>query len=118
MKNVLITGAAGFVGSQLAHRLESKGIKVFCLDNMSFGHVSNSTRSGKTLENFLEKDVRDKSIKSIMTSIDVVFHFAGIAPLPNNQCDPQASISNNVEGTANIIEIARKAGGKEIQKSV
>lgn len=48
----------------------------------------------------------------VLNGADCVFHFAAIAPLPDNQRNPQKSVQNNIESTANVLELSRKAGVK------
>lgn len=111
MSKVFITGMAGFVGSSLAHAL-SHDHEVIGIDNMSYGHESNLIRNGKRLTGFHIADARDRSIQDLIKGSDVVFHFAGIAPLPDNQVNPQECVSNNIEATANILEASRREGVK------
>jgi nucleoside-diphosphate-sugar epimerase len=112
MSKIFITGMAGFVGSSLAHAL-SEEHDVTGIDNMSYGHESNLIRNGKRLTGFQIADARDRSIQGLLKDVDVVFHFAGIAPLPDNQVNPQECVSNNIESTANILELSRRAGVKQ-----
>ncbi len=112
MTKVFITGIAGFIGSSLAHSL-SNTCEVVGIDNMSYGHESNLTRDGKRLTGFHIADARDRNLQDLVRGSDIVFHFAGIAPLPNNQLNPQECVSNNIESTANMLELSRKVGVKQ-----
>lgn len=115
---VLITGAAGFIGSQLAYKLWQDNNKVVLLDNFSYGKEDNLIFPDKDFRSeIIRADVRDKVvIDSLMKSnhFDCVFHIAGIAPLPDCQTNPQEAIDVNVIGTVNILENARKYGVKKI----
>lgn len=111
--NYLITGGAGFIGSQLAYRLHKMGHKITLLDDMSYGHFDNLRFDDGDLMQFLEiGNVRDaKTVSRILSekSIDVIFHIAGIAPLPDCQSDPCKAVDVNVNGTVNVLECARRA---------
>ena len=75
---ILITGGAGFIGSNLATYLLEKKHQIIVLDNLRFGYLENL--SGAKVE-FIQMDVRDKKIESVLKDIDVVFHFAGMNSL-------------------------------------
>jgi nucleoside-diphosphate-sugar epimerase len=106
---VLITGGAGFIGSQLGHYLHKLGYKVVLLDNLSFGYKDNLTINNETFGEFILNDIRSDSFINYLKDVDTVFHLAGIAPLPINQIDPCNAYNNNVAGTANVLEACRKA---------
>ncbi len=107
--NILITGGAGFVGSQLGYYLFQQGHKIFLLDDLSYGHLDNLTFNNKTFGTFIQDDVRNLHFSKHLKDIDVVFHFAAIAPLPVNQVDPANAYSVNVSGWANVLEACRLA---------
>lgn len=114
----LITGAAGFIGSQLAHHLWQQGNDVIMIDNFSYGSMDNLIFkdidfSGK----IIKMDIRDRNgIGTLLSNqnIDYIYHIAGIAPLPDCQTNPQEAIDVNVTGTVNILENARQYGVKKI----
>ena len=116
---VLITGAAGFIGSQLAHHLWKNGEELILIDNFSYGKPDNLEFEDHSFaEEVIQMDVRDKEgIDSIFKNgdIDYVYHIAGIAPLPDCQSNPQEAVDVNVTGTVNILEHSRKYG---IQKLI
>ena len=114
MAKILITGGAGFIGSQLGNNLDKQGHEVILLDNMSFGHEDNLVVDGKRFGTFILDDIRNKSLFEHMKGVDYVFHFAGIAPLPNCQEDPYEAVEINVAGTANVLEACRVNGVKRI----
>lgn len=114
MSKILITGGAGFIGSQLGYQLDKEGHDVILLDNMSYGRLDNLVINGKTFATFVGMDIRNKDIYSIMEGIDYVFHLAGIAPLPDCQSDPYSAIDVNVSGTANVLDAARYHGVKRV----
>lgn len=115
---ILITGAAGFIGSQCAHRMHQQGDEVILLDNFSYGSEDNLIFEDVDFrESIIRGDVRDKElIKGLFEAgdIDYVYHFAGIAPLPDNQINPTNAIDVNVNGFVNILEHARIYGVKKV----
>lgn len=111
---ILITGGAGFIGSQLALYLESKKHEVIILDNLSSGYIYNFMESKKLLSNFICMDIRDPKLEEVMKGIDVVFHIAGYVSLPGCNDNPREAYSVNTAGTANVLEMARRSGVKKI----
>lgn len=114
MAKILITGGAGFIGSQLGYDLHNKGHEVILLDNMSFGHKDNLIINGKSFGKFIKDDIRNKTLFKHCKGVDYVFHFAGIAPLPNCQENPYEAVDVNVAGTANVLEACRVNNVKRI----
>lgn len=116
--NILITGAAGFIGSQLAYRLWKEGNELILIDNFSYGKVDNLIFPDHNFNNeVINMDIRDKDkISKILenNNVDFIYHIAGIAPLPDCQINPQEAIDVNVVGTVNILECARYYGVKKI----
>lgn len=111
---ILITGGAGFIGSQLGLYLTDKKHQVLPLDNLKFGYLYNFAGNKKLLSNFIKMDIRDPNIESVMKNIDVVFHIAAFISLPGCNDDPHEAYSINVAGTANVLEMARRAGVKKV----
>jgi UDP-glucose 4-epimerase len=108
---ILVTGSAGFIGSNLGHRLQDQGHDVVFYDNLSFGHFDN-LRAG---DNFVQDDIRNaSSIEREIKNVDLIFHLAAIAPLPVCQSDPVEAWDVNVTGTIVILEAARKFKKKVI----
>jgi len=115
---VLITGAAGFIGSQLAHRLWKDGAELVLVDNLSYGNYDNLKFDDHDFSSdLIVMDVRNKDgIAALMRAgdIDYVYNIAGIAPLPDCQENPQEAISVNVIGLVNVLENARRYGAKKV----
>ena len=116
--NVMITGAAGFIGSQLAHALWTKNVNLILVDNFSFGHEDNLIFSDVDLRSrIIRLDIRDKfGVKKLLqeNQIEFIYNIAGIAPLPDCQLNPQEAIDVNVSGFVNVLEMARLCGVKKI----
>lgn len=114
----LITGAAGFIGSQLAHKLWEMGEELILIDNFSYGKKDNLIFSNHSFENeVINMDIRDKEgIAKILQNCDVdyIYNIAGIAPLPDCQINPTEAIDVNVNGFVNLLELGRRYGVKKI----
>src|SRR3990172_379823 len=111
MNNILITGVAGFIGSNLADRLlKEGGYKVVGIDNLSYG-VKEQIPSGVE---FHKADIRHSSIIPLFQDVDFVFHFAAKNCISDCQLDPVETADINVTGTVNVFEAARKAGVKKV----
>lgn len=115
---ILITGAAGFIGSQLAYSLWKKGHELCLIDNFSYGRKDNLIFSDHDFTNeVIEMDVRDRDgIAALLKNGDVkyVYNIAGIAPLPDCQVNPQEAIDVNVIGLVNVLENARQYGVQKV----
>lgn len=119
---IMITGAAGFIGSQLAHRLWTDGHELILLDNFSYGKQDNLVFEDYDFtKDIITMDIRDREgIAGLLKNGDVsyIYNIAGIAPLPDCQSNPQEAIDVNLTGFVNILENARKYGvNKVIQAS-
>ncbi len=118
MSNVLITGAAGFIGSQLAYKMRKDGDNVVLVDNFSYGSEDNLIFEEFDFRNELHKgDIRDQDFMERLfseNSFDIVYHMAGITPLPDCQNRPAEAVDVNVRGTVIILELARRHGVKQV----
>jgi UDP-glucose 4-epimerase len=116
LKKVLVTGGAGFIGSNLVKNLINKGVSVTVLDNFISGHREN-------LEPFpsvsiIEGDVRDKSaVELAIKGAEVVFHLAASVGNKRSIDHPITDAEINVLGTLQILEAARKEGVRKIVTS-
>ena len=118
MSKILVTGAAGFIGSQLAHELWKRGEEVTLLDNFSYGKMDNLTFPDHDFrDEIIVGDIRDTDLITHLfktNHYDYVYHIAAITPLPDCQLNSFDAISVNVSGTVNILESARKYGAKKV----
>ena len=108
----LITGGAGFIGSNLCEYFVSKGCKVVCLDNLSTGFLHN-IKPLKDSGNFrfIEGDIRDlDTCRNAVKGCDVVLHEAALGSVPRSINDPIATNSNNIDGFLNMLVAARDEG--------
>jgi len=114
MKHILITGGAGFIGSNLIEYFLNKGYQVTCLDNFSTGHEHNITpfRSHEKFR-FIEGDIRDMTIcQEAVKGVDYILHQAALGSVPCSIKDPLTSNEVNVNGFLNMLWAAKEAGVK------
>jgi len=108
----LVTGGAGFIGSNLAHRLLAAGRRVRVLDNLSRPGVEQNLQwlrqqHGELLE-FVRADVRDAAaVAKAAAGVQQVFHFAAQVAVTSSLEDPQEDFAVNAIGTLNVLEAAR-----------
>ncbi|PLX22483.1 MAG: LPS biosynthesis protein WbpP, partial [Salinivirgaceae bacterium] len=118
MKNVkiLITGAAGFIGSNLTEHFLNQGALVTGLDNFSTGKRSNiKAFSNYENFNFIEGDIRDRDIlDKIMPGTEIILHQAALGSVPRSIKDPVTSIDVNITGTTNVFFHAQKHNVKRV----
>lgn len=113
-KNILVTGGAGFIGSNLSEELLKLGAKVTCLDNFSTGRRENLdaiiNHPNYTL---IEGDIRDiETCHRACESKDFVLHEAALGSVPRSINDPITSNDVNVGGFLNMLVASRDAGVK------
>lgn len=110
-KKYLVTGGAGFIGSNLVDALVKAGHKVTVLDNLSTGKKTNLNPKAK----FIKADICDlKKIKPAFKGIDGVFHIAAIPRVQLSIEQPLETNEANVTGTLNVLLAAKDAGVKRI----
>jgi len=117
-KTILVTGAAGYIGSHTCVELLSAGYAVIAVDNLS----NSSTESLKRVEKitghvipFYETDVRDRLALSALLKthrIDAAIHFAGLKAVGESVSHPLAYFENNVAGTVTLLQALGEAGVK------
>ena len=109
----LVTGAAGFIGSNLVEALLAAGQEVVGLDNYSTGHRKNIADAAGANPAFrmIEGDIRDRATcADAVAGCHVVLHQAALGSVPRSIAEPLASHDSNVTGFLNVIEAARQAG--------
>ncbi len=110
----LVTGGAGFIGSNIVEELLKKGEKVRVLDNFSTGKRENLTSFLDKIE-LIEGDIRNNHIIiEAVEGIDIILHQAALPSVPRSVKDPITTNEVNVKGTLNILEAARNAKVKRI----
>jgi len=108
--SVLITGVAGFVGSNLADRLVKEGYSVAGIDDLSAGILEQVPKE----VDFHKADIRSKDMFTLFKGIEVVFHFAAKNCVSDCQNHPYETADVNILGTLNVFDAAREAGVKRI----
>jgi len=108
----LITGGAGFIGSNIAHVLLEKGAEVRIIDNFSTGRRINLADIEDKIE-LIDGDIRDFwTVKDAVKDVDYVLHQAALPSVPRSVANPLTSNSVNIDGTLNLLEAAKQAGVK------
>ncbi|HWG87519.1 MAG TPA: SDR family oxidoreductase [Candidatus Acidoferrales bacterium] len=114
MAKYLVTGAAGFIGSNLVHALIARGEEVRGIDNFSHGRRENLVGITGKIE-FLEADITDgETMQSACRGVDYVLHQAALGSVPRSIANPLASNHANAVGTLNVLDAARRCGVKRV----
>lgn len=115
MERALITGGAGFIGSNIAELLVEEGYEVVVLDSLYLGSEDNLSEIRGDIE-FVQGSVTDiEAAKDAIKGCDVVFHQAARSSAPMHKEDPAEGAKINVEGFVNVVEAARE---EEVEKVV
>ena len=112
----LVTGAAGFIGSNLVESLLRQGQTVIGLDNFSTGFQRNLDEALAAVPGASDRftmvtgDIRDRdTCEAIVKGVDVILHQAALGSVPRSMADPLASHDSNVTGFINLLDAARRA---------
>jgi dTDP-glucose 4,6-dehydratase len=116
-KRVLVTGAGGFIGSHLAERLVELGARVRALVHYNalgtWGWLDQSPMKGEM--EVVAGDIRDRdSVREAMQNVDIVFHLAALIAIPYSYHAPLSYVQTNVEGTLNVLQMARELSVERI----
>lgn len=109
-RKIVITGIAGFIGSNLASRLLAEGYEVLGIDNLAYGLRENVPEEVR----FHLKDIRNKEIYPLFQGVDTVFHLAAKNCIADCQADPVETAEINIYGTVNVFEAAKRAGVRKV----
>ncbi len=111
MSKCLVTGGAGFIGSNLVDELIKRGDDVVIIDNLSTGKRENINPQAQ----FNKVDIRNlEAIKPLFSGVDYVFHLAAAARVQPSIQDPVTYNDINLNGTLNILVAAKDAGVKKV----
>jgi nucleoside-diphosphate-sugar epimerase len=112
MSLYLVTGGAGFIGSNIVEHLLNRGEKVRVLDNFATGHRENIASFINLIE-LLEGDIRNRElVKKALHGVDYVLHQAALGSIARSIADPLETNSCNVDGTVNLLFASAEAGVK------
>lgn len=110
MKKILITGVAGFIGSNLAQELINKHYQIIGIDNLAYGIKEQIPAKVE----FHKLDIRSKKIYPLFCSVDTVFHLAAKNCISDCQTDPFETSDINITGTVNVFEASRLASVRKV----
>ena len=115
MVKSLVTGGAGFIGSNLVDQLVKKKHKVIVLDNFSTGRRSNLSHQIEKNVKIIKIDISNNIyLDKYFKGVDYVFHLAGIADIVPSIENPNKYFKSNVVGTLNVVQAAKKANIKKL----
>src|SRR3954447_20524239 len=109
----LVTGGAGFIGSNLVDALLERGDEVTVVDDISTGRRENLERALSNGVELVESDIRDAAtMRDVVARVqpEVVFHLAAQIDVRHSVADPAADARINVEGTINMLSAAHETG--------
>jgi len=110
----LVTGGAGFIGSNIVKLLVKNNHDVNVIDNLHTGNLSR-LEGIKDKINFYKIDIRDgKTLKDVIKDVDGIFHEAALTAVPESFLNPEEYHDVNVNGTRNVFKIAKKYGIKVV----
>ena len=113
-RRVLVTGGAGFIGSHLVDALIAQGARVRVLDDLSTGRRGNLAAAEGRFE-MAVGDIRDLAVcREACEEAELVFHQAALGSVPRSLENPATTIGVNVQGTANVLEAARRGGARRV----
>jgi len=111
---VLVTGGAGFIGSNVVRALLARGDDVRVLDNFSTGNRANLAGLGQDVE-LVEGELRSyERVHNAVRGVELVFHLGALGSVPRSVQDPLTSSAVNVEGTLNVLLAARDEGVRRV----
>jgi UDP-N-acetylglucosamine 4-epimerase len=107
---ILVTGGAGFIGSNLCDALLERNYEVHCMDNLLTGRMENISHAlNHSKFTFFHSDIRDiEACKEAMNGCDAVAHLAALGSVPRSINDPLTTNSINIDGFLNVIHTAKE----------
>ncbi len=104
----IVTGGAGFIGSNLVDRLVEEGHKVIVIDNFVSGKKDNLSHHSKKNVKIIKSDISNNKLYKHFKGVNYVFHLAGLAEIVPSIENPRKYFINNTLGTLNILEAAKQ----------
>ncbi|MFB6158145.1 MAG: SDR family NAD(P)-dependent oxidoreductase [Candidatus Nanohalobium sp.] len=114
MDKALVTGGAGFIGSNLVEKLVEQDIKVVVLDDLYLGDESNLSEVEDEIEFVKGSVLDDQAVEEAVEGCDTVFHLAARSSSPMHKENPEEGARVNVEGFVNTVEAAKQEGVEKI----
>ena len=118
---MVVTGGAGFIGSNLAQELARRACHVTILDDMSTGRLQNiadlvnPTNEQRGTVELIEGSITELPLlQNVLRGADLIFHLAAIPSVPRSIADPQACHAANITGTLNVLLAARDNKVKKV----
>lgn len=114
--SIVVTGGAGFIGSNLAHRLHRDGYDVTVIDDLSTGHIRNiADLLDEERFRFVRGSINDpRLLSSVFQGADYILHQAAIPSVPRSIKDPLTTNHANIDGTLCVLDAARMAEVKAV----
>jgi len=114
MKNILVTGGAGFIGSNLTIELVKRDYNVKVIDNLSTGNLKNLDSVIDNIE-FIEDDIyRSNKLEEYLKDVDIIFHQAALPSVQRSIDNPIETHNNNCTATIRLLTAAKNTGVKKI----
>jgi nucleoside-diphosphate-sugar epimerase len=118
MEKMVVTGGAGFIGSNLTEFLLNKGFEVIVIDNLSTGRKENfsgwSEKAGNRFQFILADINNTDQMRQVFKGVTYIFHQAALPSVARSIEDPTATQFNNMNGTLSVLIAARDAGVKRV----
>jgi len=110
MPKILVTGGAGYIGSITAHHLLKRGFEVVVVDDLSRGHRENVAPERLHVLRLQDTD----GVAALLQGVDAVVHFAAHSAVGESMREPELYFSNNVGGTASLLEAMARNGVRRL----
>lgn len=116
---ILVTGGAGFIGSNLVDALVDQDHEITVLDNLSVGKIANiESQLNSDRFHFVNGSVLDvATLERLLRQVDLIYHLAAVVGVEHLVSDPLQAIVTNVRGTENVLELAFKRRTRTIVAS-
>jgi nucleoside-diphosphate-sugar epimerase len=113
-RKILVTGGAGFLGSNLCHALAARGARVTALDGFLFGGGANPANLDGADVELVRADIREVDLRPLCEGADVIFNMAAQTSHMGGQRDPLADIAVNAVAQVRLIQAAREAAPEAV----
>ncbi|MCX7877301.1 MAG: NAD-dependent epimerase/dehydratase family protein, partial [Ignavibacteria bacterium] len=114
MKNILVTGGAGFIGTNFVYHMSSRGYSVTVLDKLTYAGGRDNLEQILDKINFIKGDIcDDQLVQYSLKGIDAVVHLAAESHNTRSETEPELFYKTNVEGTKVMLEESFRAGVKK-----